>query len=206
MTAKFFRLILGTLLFFIFNIIFKKTGLQKLNKNSIQISIILSVIIIAISSFLPFENAFINFSSPQKAFYYYNSEEIKAILDGENSTMIISDDNNADQITIIPKSKKGKWKIGTGFNVETISVFMQKNINISIDKHRHSNDYYIYITTIGNIEYKVSDNCNSEFYSISDETNGYFQTYAAYIKNYNDDYSIFINDKKIKLSELTSVI
>ncbi len=206
MISTIVTLIIGALIFIVLNTIFSKSHSFKLKNKSILLSLIVSIIFIVISSFIPFENSFITFSSLEKAFKYYNTGEIKTILDGENSTMIIADDNNADQISIIPKIKEtNKWKIGMGYNIKNIASLKGNSFYVYIDTYDESNDYYIYITTINLKIHEISDTCNSEFQLIPDRSNGYYKNYAAYIKNYSDDYSIFINNEEIKLSELTSI-
>lgn len=190
--------------FFILNLILKKINSIKSKNKNIQLSLAVSIILTIVLSFIPFENAFMSFSSPQKAFYYYNEGEIKAILNGEKSTMIISDDNNADQITILPKTKeKDKWKIGMGYYIKNVSNLKGNNFFVDIDTYNKSDDYYIYITTFNKPVCEITDNCNSEFYLITKDPKSYYKDYVAYIKDYNDNYSFYINGEEIKLSELT---
>ncbi len=207
MISTIITLIIGAIVFIVLSIIFRKSNSLKLKNKSIPLSLVISIILTVILSFVPFENAFMSFSSPQKAFSYSYDSEIKAILDGENSTMIIADDNNTDQIDIIPKTKeKDKWKIGMGYNIKSVANLKGNGFYVFIDTYDKSKDYYIYITTMNMENCEITDNCNSEFQLIPDKPNSYYKNYAAYIKNFNKNYSIFINNEEIKLSELTPIM
>lgn len=204
MISSIVSLIISTIVFIVLSIIFNKSDFFKIKNKSIQLSLVISIILTVILSFIPFENAFMSFSSPQKAFSYYNDGEIKTILDGENSTMIIANDNNADQIDILPKTKeKDKWKIGNNFDINTSTKLISKNVIIYIYNYNKTNDYYVTISIMDKNIKEISDNCNSEFHIVDKNKSPIYYFYAAYIKDYNDDYSIFINSKEIKIHEST---
>lgn len=199
MITQIIVLVLGTITFLTLNLIFKKSKSSKLKNNGLKLSILISVVLSFVLFFIPFENAFISFSTPQKAFHYYTTGEIKAILDGENSTMIISGEDNEDQINIFPKTKdKTKWKIGMGYNIKSVAKFNKKNVYIDIDTYSHSDDYYIYINICNVNECKIYDSCDSEFKVIENENTVSYKTYAAYIKDFDKNYTLSVNGEEIQ--------
>lgn len=208
MVMKIVYIAIGIIIFTISSVILKKSKFSFFRKNGIFISLFLSLVIIVLSLFIPFENAFVSFSSPQEAFNHWQNGEIKAVLDGENSTMIIAEDyDNSNQIAIMPKAaNKTKWKIGTAYNIKNIAKLRNDNVIFYIYSYKKTNDYYIIISIIDKNVNTISDNCGSDFILVDkNQTLYYYYNYVAYIKNYNDDYMIFINNEEIKFSELISI-
>ena len=70
MISTIITLLIGTIVFIVLSVIFSKSNSLKLKNKSILLSLVISIILTVILSFVPFENAFMSFSSPQKAFSY----------------------------------------------------------------------------------------------------------------------------------------
>lgn len=201
MVAKIVILALSTINFIFLNLIFKKSKFPKLKNKGVQISLAISIVLSIILSFVPFENAFISFSSPQESYNYYSKAEIINVIYGKNSAMIIANEKNTNQIAVIPKSKnKDKWKIGMGYNIKNVAQFSREGLFIHIDTYNNSDDYYITITISDMNKYEISDSCNSEFQIINNKNDIYFKNYAAYIKNFDKNYTLYINGEEIQFN------
>ena len=189
------------------NIIINK---KSTNKRFHHVSvIIISVILIVVLSFLPFENFFITFDSAEESFRYYTlgESDIQLIIEGENSDFIISSKKNVDTYLIIPKTAKG-WKIGIGSNTKRIVRKLDYGISVFVYQYKNTKDYFITILDTNGGESKISDNYNTDFYSLEKynrplEKN--FITYYAHIPDFNSQYTVVVNGKEITFNNQETV-
>lgn len=165
-------------------------------------SFIVITIAYIISGFILIENIFITFSSLESAFKYTKSGNIKMIVSGETTSMVLSENKNIKSYTIFPKTDKG-WKLGTGIEQKNI---ITKNVDFNtvfVYNYKDTSDYYVVIWDISestpNNTLKISDNRGSIFKSLSNNEDVRNATYVAYVSNLGDDYEININGKKVKL-------
>ena len=164
-------------------------------------ALVIALILTTITALIPIENAFITFSSPQSAYYYNNTGNIKLIVNGTNTDLIVAAKGNTYFYNIVPKSNDG-WKLGMGADTKRIVQTISDGISIYIYKYKNSNDYYITILNTKGGQLNISDNCASEFHSINQVNtalNKTLYTYYAYINKYDDQYSLTINSETIKL-------
>ena len=165
----------------------------------------LSVILFVALTFLPFENLFVTFDSPQAAHEYYNlgKSNIELIVEGDDCDFIIDRKNDSNTYLIIPKTADG-WKVGISSNTKTILQKISNSIVLYVYQYQNSNDYFITIFDTNGGKSTVSDEHNTKFFSL-ESSNDYlgktFVTYYAHVNNFNSQYSITVNNEKIMFGE-----
>lgn len=140
---------------------------------------------------IPFENLFINFSSPEDVFKYTKQGEIERIIYGENSCMIIYNNDNSQQTLFVRKD-------GDGYKIVT---YMQYSKEYLVSKNYCSTHIYTLNQTgdtysVGHLynntnDVKLSDNFDTEYYLTHINGNVYY--FYGYLKDYNENYSLYIN-------------
>lgn len=181
-----------------------------MRKRIIKKKIILRLIPIAIAVIsyyflfcFPIENLFIDFSTPDKAFHYLYSGNIKQIIDGNASTMVLYMDNDAYLYAIIPK-KNNSWKLDVfQFNSNILSKTINKRI-INVYNAKNTNDYYITIwDPVAKDVVEVTDSKGTIFQHIEDKnkaTSDRNITYYGYMKGLEKGYTIIINGENVVLN------
>lgn len=86
---------------------------------------------------IPFENAFITFSTPEKAFHYTNSWDIDNIVSGKETSFVIASKNNVNTYKIVPKTQKG-WKISSALATKDMFQYFCNGISIHIYRYKNS--------------------------------------------------------------------
>lgn len=163
----------------------------------------LSVLLIVVFTFIPFENLFITFDSPKAAYEYFNlgKSNIELIVEGENCDFIVDRKNDSDTYLIIPKTADG-WKIGVGSNTKRILQKLSNGIILYVYQYKDTSDYFITILDTNGGESTISDEYNSKFFSLeryNDSLGKNFVTYYTHITNLNPQYSVIVNGNKIVL-------
>lgn len=183
-------------------IIYKKRK-KNISKPIFKVSLIFLAVLFSIIWYGRFENLFITFSSPEKAFYYTNLETIDVVVEGEESTMIICANNTEQRVTLLPKTNEG-WKIKSRFKVK-ISI-VRSDYSISIFSYDNT-DYYVIVTEIWEPEIvNITDNYGSVFIKHVDQiasTGKSYVTYFSYIEDPNG-YELIINGDIIQISGIGS--
>lgn len=191
------------LVFLAFVIVLKKVELNKVKRT---VLLVLTVLLCTISAFVPVENLFVDFSSPEAVYKYMNLQapEELTVVYGEESAMVIAQkDQNSYNVRYTPKSEDG-WKIGNALNVK--SVYCESNDDFIIDVKRYgkTTDYYIEVKFIGKQIEKITDSENSEFISVGkseNDTESEFVFYYTAVQNFNNQYWIEIDGEKISFGE-----
>ena len=165
----------------------------------------ISVILTVVLSFLPFENLFVTFDSPQAAYEYYNlgSSNIELVLEGDACDFIVDRNNSSCTYLIIPKTPDG-WKIGVGSNTKRIVQEFSNGISISVYQYKNTNDFFITVLDTNGGETTISDGLNTKFYSLeyyNEHSKKNFVTYYAHVSNFNPQYSITVNGTPIALGD-----
>lgn len=163
------------------------------------IALTLIITLTTISVFIPIENTFITFSTPESAFHYTNSGEVQLIVEGKESDLVIGDKNDTDILLIIPKTDNG-WKLGLGVHTKKVIRTIESEITIYVYQYKNTDDYYIMVLDTNGGECQISDTNNSKFYSLRKENsalNKNFYTYYAYIGNFRDRYTVTVNGNQI---------
>ena len=161
----------------------------------------LSVLLIVVLIFLPFENLFMTFDSPKAAYEYCNSgkSNIALIVEGDDCDFIIDRKNGSDTYLIIPKTADG-WKIGIGSNTRRIVQELSDGIVIYVYQYKNTSEYFITVLDTNGGESTISDEHNTKFLSLernNDSLGETFVTYYAHITDLKPQYSVIVNDKKI---------
>lgn len=202
------RLTIGCIVLILLILFIKKSKI--LHKKVLYfISTISIIIIVTISVFIPFENAFISFYSPETVYKYMGFENynINLVINGNDTDMVIGGKNTTTSHLIVPKTSDG-WKIGITSNTKIISRTYTDKISVHIYQYKNSDDYYITIYDNNGGYTKVSDNYNSEFLTLKSNNKHLektFVTYYAHIPKFDQDYHITINGKDIYPERIANI-
>ena len=163
----------------------------------------LSVVLIIVLAFLPFENLFVTFDSPEAAYEYFNlgKSNVELIVEGDACDFIIDRQKDSDKYLIIPKTADG-WKIGIGANTKRIAQKISNGIVLYAYQYKDTSDYFITILDTNGGESTISDEYDTKFISLersNDSLGKTFVTYYAHIANFNPQYSVTVNNTKIIL-------
>ncbi|MBQ9859461.1 MAG: hypothetical protein IJO76_02135 [Clostridia bacterium] len=154
-------------------------------------------------SFLPFENSFVTFSSPEAAYkYYYPTASPYQIIKGNESDLVLGDGRDGTTtILIVPKNEDG-WKVGIGSEINTVYNGIAGTLPVQIHRYKDSNDYYITVFGEHGKELSISDNRGSTFASDLQLRN----VYRAHIADMNRQYELTVNGEKIDLFQAKHIL
>lgn len=194
------RLAFWSIAFIISLLLIRKSQVRHKYRWSI-VAFIVAVIMTTIFAFIPIENAFITFSSPESAYNYNHSGNVKLIVEGEKTDFVVGAKSDVYIYAIVPKSNN-RWKIGIGLDTKRIIQTISDGITIYIYQYKNTNDYFITVLdTKGGLS-DITDNHNSEFKYLEKSNSTLsktFYTYYAYINGFDDQYTLTVNDKSIKI-------
>lgn len=159
------------------------------------VSFVLFYLVSTVLAFVPIEDSFVTFSSPEEAFKYYYPKTLNVVVvaEGEESAYVVGRESNRFTYLTIPKGDDG-WKTGLGFYTHMIHNSLENNVCIEIYQHRDSGDYYIKVLDAVNGDAVVSDSCGSEFYCVEDKNEvSSVSFYVAHIDDFTYDYSVIVN-------------
>ena len=183
--------------FIIFIVLFVKIRRTKIVKKKLVTVLLLlfCVVFCSVSYFVPVENLFVNFKSPQDVFKYSCNGEIEDVVYGNNSCLIFS----ADTHNIIPKTKTG-YKIPIAFSMKTVGHKIDETGSFNVYHVPDTDDYYIWGTTISiGSNIVVADGNNSQLkirLTPNDGTDYYTVLVYGLIDNFTDEYYLLINGEK----------
>lgn len=197
------RLIIGCIFLGCSTIAIKKTNVIRKSIFYV-ISIGMSLALVVILTFLPFENLFVTFNSPKAAYEYFSfsKSDVELIVEGNNCDLIIDRKNNTDTYLIIPKTADG-WKIGLGSDTKRIVQKISDGIVVYVYQYKSTDDYFITILDTNGGESTVLDEYNTIFLSLKRSNASLektFVTYYAHITNLSPRYSVIVNGNKIVLN------
>lgn len=135
-----FRLGIGFIIAIVLFVLIKYTKTIYKRKCCIAAFIAVSITV-SLLYLIPFENAFITFSTPEKAFRYTNSWDIDNIVSGTETSFVIASKNNVNTYKIVPKTQKC-WKLASIATKDMFQYFCN-GISIHIYRYKNSSDYYI---------------------------------------------------------------
>ena len=170
----------------------------------------LSVILVVTLAFLPIENFFITFDSPEAAYAYSHlgNSDIELILEGDNCDLIVDCKDDTDTYWMVPKTEDG-WKVGIGTDMRTIVQKLSDGISLDVYQYKNTNDYFITILNTDGVESTILDVYNTQFYSLesyNDYLKKTFVTYYAHITDFGPQYSVFVNDSTITFGDRGTVV
>lgn len=152
------------------------------------------------SYFVPVENIFVKFDSPESVYNYYQlgNHDIHTVIEGDCSALVVGSENDVYEILVIPKEKDG-WKIGISTNTEkTVIVNEENELYMTIYQLKNTNDTFIEISHFYGNSLDITDSEKSDFASVSITERPYY-TYYACISNFGEEYQIFVNGNKINV-------
>lgn len=194
------RCILGAIIFTIAFIFIKKSHITN-KKLLYAVSFIIASILVSLMYFIPIENMFITFSSPEKAFNYTSSWKIQHIIYGSETDLVIASKGTTNTYKILPKTTKG-WKLSTGLETEKYALFY-KGTSIDIYRHKNTNDYYMILFNTDGETIEINDSLNSHFSVINktDVESSKQVYYCTVVKNLGDDYTLNLNGEEVKIKQ-----
>ena len=192
------RMLFWIVIFGISIVVLGKQDVLNKKRNKVLLFVIITILWTG-SMLLPIENLFISFSTPEKSYGYVNSEDVKLVVYGQESALVIGEDTEYVYL-VIPKVEKG-WKIGRGIDLKFISNQYFDGIVISIYQYKNTKEFYVEVADIAGKECIVSDNKNSyfEILETSVDTDNKYR-YYAYVQDLNNNYILKVNDEEIILS------
>lgn len=187
------------LVFLAFVLVLKKVELNKVKRT---VLLVLTVLVCTISAFVPVENLFVDFSSPEAVYKYRNLQapEELTVVYGEESAMVIAQkDQSSYNVRYTPKSEDG-WKIGNALNVKSVYCESKDDFIIDVKRYGKTTDYYIEVKSTGKQIEKITDSENSEFIVVGEaenDTDSEIVIYYTAVQNFNNQYWIEIDGEKI---------
>ena len=167
------------------------------------LAVTISIIFMIVLAFIPFENLFITFSSPEKAFHYYQGSKtkVKLVVKGKDSDLVIGEDDDTHIYLIVPKVANG-WKISNAINKKHISHIygMYNSISVDVYQYKNTNDYFVAILDTNGGYSQITDSFNSKFSSLVQPIDVLEKTYVTYytnIQDFTDEYWVNVNGEKI---------
>lgn len=165
--------------------------------------ICLSLFVTVALTFLPFENLFITFRSPQKAYDYFKlgKSNIELIIEGDDCDFVVNSQRDTATYLIIPKTAYG-WKVGIGSDTKRIVQKTSDGIIVYVYRYKSTEDYFITIFDTNGGESIISDAYNTKFLSLERYNNFLeknFVTYYAHIPDFDQQYCVIVNGKEIIL-------
>ncbi len=194
------RIIFGAGLFGIILIIINRK--KRIKKKHVIVVAIISMLSATIFTFFSVENYFFTFSTPEKAFNYINSEDVKLIVDGQESTLVVAEKAKAHYVELIlPKCSNG-WKLGRAIDQKTKEQIMNEDIVIILSQYKESDDYYITAFGMKEPVNEIIDSCDSKFFITQEgESTESFWFCSANVVLCDQDYWIEINNQKYSFNK-----
>lgn len=159
----------------------------------------MAVVLLTVLFFLPFENIFYSFQSPEDVFSYKypGTSDIQLVIEGQESALVIGDKERETLMSYVRK-EDDNWKLDVGVAHKEIATEMIENGLVLVYQYRDSHDYYIEIIDMEGTIASISDNLHSQF--VSYKGNEFISYYYAAVTDFDENYSLTINDTKISLT------
>ena len=197
----FIRIAIGGLLFLVLRNFIVKTKRSFPNVYYWVITMLILVFII-VSVFVPVENFFITFNSPEAVLGYYNTwdnKNIELVVEGKTCDFVVASKNNSNTYLILPKTADG-WKIGIGSNTRKIQQLICDGYIIYVYQYKDIQEYFLAITCTNGETLEITDSTSSTFAILTTQNNTLnipVTSYFTSISNYNQDYTLTINNEPI---------
>lgn len=145
--------------------------------------------------FIPFENLFLKFDKPEKAFNYsVSNAKIIKIIEEDNSALVIYSKKGSTYAMLL-YGNDNKWKPRILPDSQILSRTENDDIYV-LTKEKNSNNFYFMITLDSDVK-ALTDNYNSSFEIYF--SNQYFVSYVAYVENCTGEYVINIDGVKYQI-------
>ena len=191
------RWVIGIILFVLLFCVLKRKKRKPIQeKNRIIISGIIAFLVITVLSFIPIENLFVHFKTPESAYHYFQAGTPMHTVYGENSAMVIADDRDTENLSIISKADKSdSWKISLGYNTEMAAQAFDGGCSAVVYHHKPTGDNYIFVY-VRDSQVSINDDLGTTFVEIPDE-NALIKEYVAYLSDFDSDYIVTVNGTQL---------
>lgn len=196
------RFIIAALILFAAVIIIKKLKPKK-DRELTACAVIFSILVATVTSFFPFENAFITFSSPESAYRYTEITKSDMIIEGKTTDLVVGSRNNAERLTILQKTEAG-WKLGRKSRIKMVSNNTNNGISVTIYRYKTSDDFFVMIFGENGKPLQVNDTLDSEIFSITRASSVFddgLTTYYLTVHKPDLKYRITVNGNDFFISE-----
>lgn len=193
------RIIFWSIAFLICFLIIRKSAIIHKRRWYLKTAII-AFVLYTLSGFVPVENVFVTFPSPEAAFNYTNSDNVILVVEGQESALVIGDAGEKNSFDIIPKSGTG-WKLSLAWDANIVFHDVPSdNVIFRVYQYKDSNEYYIEVLNVRGTALDVADNRDSEFCQLKQANNTLditLNTYYAYVHDLDDKYALIVNGEVI---------
>lgn len=187
------RLIIGIIVFIALTVL---AGAMFSNKHKGRfLSTVISIMLLLVLCFIPVENLFYTFDSPEDAYTYFNyGREVELVVSGDESDLVIGSQDGSYTYLIVPKTDDG-WKVGLGIDTKRRAKSGSDGTFITIFQYKNTADYFVEVTVIGESVASISDSYDSKFYTLDRQSSlsKSVVTYYAYMPNFDSQYSVEVN-------------
>lgn len=189
----------------IFFLLARRRKLAKTGKKINAMAIIVCVLLWLSSTFIPVENLFIDFPSPEAVFNYCRIGNIINVIPGQESSMVIYSDGNSNDMNPYFVARSGdKYKINLASSSYAIYHGFNDENFIIIYRYPNSQDNFIYITYLTNDkERTISDEIGTEFNKVIvkipyQKYSSYY--YFGYVHDLKAGYCLYVDNSKIVIN------
>lgn len=148
----------------------------------------------SIISFIPFENLFYTFPTVESAYYYSCQDAITQVVDGDETTMVLSEGDGENNVVIFPKKDDG-WALNSVFSTKMIVGFASEEYTVILLKHRPTKECYICVWSRIPGDHVITDTNGSIFeQTYMTKTRS---EYCAYIGTPGATYRLVIDGEEI---------
>lgn len=170
-------------------------------------------VILVILAFVPLENAFIRFKSPEDANIYQSLENKKMnIIESESAAMFYEWNNYNLKMSGMFTKDEGGWKLPTSDSqYSTISG----DLSVIIKRDKQNNEYLVFIRILPSYDEEkrieinpfteklhIEDNMDSVFRLQEQDGDSLKDVYYAFIPNMDANYRLYVNGQDVT-NELT---
>ena len=140
---------------------------------------------------IPYEDLVTSFSSPEAAYSYCGTGTAAAVVDGKQSSMVVSwEGQQSISFRVFPKGKDG-WKLGSTLRETRTSAEGTGPFSTEVYRYGDLKDYYIVMSDFTATNPVVNDSENTEFQVL--ENNVYdYRFVLGCVQNPTSDYQLTI--------------
>ncbi len=166
---------------------------------------LLSVLLVTgyiLSLVVPLEEAVLTFPSPEEAFHYKSDEEIGAFAEGNESTMVITQEPGINENTVsILEKTENRWKAPINLlNTKIVEVKLINAATFILYRYQATNDFYLIVMEPADQTVELSDNRGSQFHCLKravPEHNVSTYTYYAFLDGVDKDYVLTVDGTEV---------
>ncbi len=205
------RIIICAIIYIIINTAITKSKKIEGKKTWNIIALAICAVFAAVTCLIPIENAFVTFSSPQKAYEYWNgSKNVILVMDGVDSSRVVEKKGGYTfGGAVLPKAEDG-WKISAPLDKVKTDTRIYNDIIIRITHREGSEDYYLHLfESKDQRELQITDSLGCEIYDYKEYDsrlkNPTMHYYFIYVRNLDGDYELTIDGETFSLLEDTII-